>query len=222
MEKQGICQTHKNLCENLKRLRKSVGLSQASTADKLKVSSVTVSGWETGRKQPDYETLERLAMLYDVNVSDLFIGESSQPQSFEKGLSWAYVVKHLADLGLSSLIDSIEICEPKISEPFEQYFPDLEKSYTMRKSMDHSIVIHLHRNESNVYSCDNETFEILTAPRRLMNLCRQAVQVAQMAKEEAGTFRDSKDLIASIISIAESIDNEHEKNIDDIDDELPF
>ena len=46
---------------NLKRLRKASGLKQEELAERLNVTRQTVSGWETGRRQPDLDTLKLLA-----------------------------------------------------------------------------------------------------------------------------------------------------------------
>ena len=43
--------------ENLRKLRKSARLTQAMLADKLGVDQRTVSAWENGIAQPNFETL---------------------------------------------------------------------------------------------------------------------------------------------------------------------
>ncbi|MBO4637060.1 MAG: helix-turn-helix transcriptional regulator [Clostridiales bacterium] len=63
------------LNENIKRLRKSKGLSQEELAIKLNVVRQTVSKWENGLSVPDSEMLLSLADILDTNVSEL-LGES--------------------------------------------------------------------------------------------------------------------------------------------------
>ena len=46
--------------KNLKRLRKERNLKQEDLAQRLHVTRQTVSGWETGRRQPDLDTLKEL------------------------------------------------------------------------------------------------------------------------------------------------------------------
>ena len=56
-------------------MRKEKGLTQEQLAEKLNVSSKTVSRWETGRNMPDYSILEALTNELDITVNDLIRGE---------------------------------------------------------------------------------------------------------------------------------------------------
>ena len=62
------------LNENIKRIRKSKGLSQEELAIKLNVVRQTVSKWETGLSVPDSSMLIILANELDTTVSEL-LGE---------------------------------------------------------------------------------------------------------------------------------------------------
>ena len=62
------------LNENIKRIRKSKGLSQEELAIKLDVVRQTVSKWETGMSVPDSSMLIMLADELDTTVSEL-LGE---------------------------------------------------------------------------------------------------------------------------------------------------
>lgn len=61
--------------KNLKRLRCQQNLKQEDLADRLHVTRQTVSGWETGRRQPDLSTLKKLADALDVDVHELIYGD---------------------------------------------------------------------------------------------------------------------------------------------------
>ncbi len=61
---------------NLKSLRNSRGLSQDKVAEALNVTRQTISSYETGRTEPDLETLKRLAALYNADIYDVLYGES--------------------------------------------------------------------------------------------------------------------------------------------------
>ena len=63
------------LNENIKRIRKSIGLSQEELAIKLNVVRQTVSKWENGMSVPDSNMLIRLADELDTTVSEL-LGET--------------------------------------------------------------------------------------------------------------------------------------------------
>ncbi len=66
------------LCDNLKTLRKSKGLSQEELAIKLSVVRQTVSKWENGLSVPDSEMLLKIADALDTEVSVL-LGEKVIP-----------------------------------------------------------------------------------------------------------------------------------------------
>ena len=57
--------------ERLKELRVERKLSQADLAKELNVSQRSISSWETGFRQPDFETLERIAKFFDVSADYL-------------------------------------------------------------------------------------------------------------------------------------------------------
>lgn len=65
------------LNENIKRLRKSKGLSQEELAIKLNVVRQTVSKWENGLSVPDSSMLISLADELDTSVS-ILLGEEIQ------------------------------------------------------------------------------------------------------------------------------------------------
>ena len=52
--------------ENVKYLRKTKGLSQAVLARKLGINQASISLWESGKTNPDTETLMKLAKIFDV------------------------------------------------------------------------------------------------------------------------------------------------------------
>lgn len=59
---------------NLKRLRLAKSLSQEDLATQLNVVRQTVSSWETGKTEPDLDTLMAIAAALDVSVEDLLYG----------------------------------------------------------------------------------------------------------------------------------------------------
>lgn len=62
----------------LKYLRNREGLSQAELADKLGLSKSTISMYEVGRREPDFETLESIADLFNVDMNFLLGKEDSE------------------------------------------------------------------------------------------------------------------------------------------------
>ncbi|MCR5337134.1 MAG: helix-turn-helix domain-containing protein [Lachnospiraceae bacterium] len=62
----------------LKELRKEKSLTQEQVAEKLGVSSRTISRWETGAYMPDISILVDIAEMYDVDVREIIDGERRQ------------------------------------------------------------------------------------------------------------------------------------------------
>lgn len=61
-----------NLGKKLKQLRNSEGLTQQQLAEKLQISRVNYTRYETDTVRPDYETLIKLADFYDISLDELF------------------------------------------------------------------------------------------------------------------------------------------------------
>ena len=57
--------------EQLKFLREDEGLSQNDFAKLLNISKQTVSAWERGTQETDYETLIKIALFFNVSVDYL-------------------------------------------------------------------------------------------------------------------------------------------------------
>ena len=70
------------LNENIKRIRKTKGLSQEELAIKLNVVRQTVSKWENGMSVPDSSMLIMLADELDATVSEL-LGEQLLSQTLQ-------------------------------------------------------------------------------------------------------------------------------------------
>ena len=57
--------------DQLRRLRKEIGYNQGQLADRLGISRSAISMYESGRRQPDYETLELFADFFNVDMNYL-------------------------------------------------------------------------------------------------------------------------------------------------------
>ena len=64
--------------ENLKRLRKGKGYTQVSFAKSFHVSNGTIAMWETGKREPDLKTVQRLAEFFGCTLDDIF-GQPGDP-----------------------------------------------------------------------------------------------------------------------------------------------
>ena len=63
-----------NVNYQIRALRSLEQLTQDDLAEKLHVTRQTISNWETGKSEPDFESLETLAGVFGVSVSEL-LGE---------------------------------------------------------------------------------------------------------------------------------------------------
>ena len=66
--------------QRLKELRKKNNITQVQLAEKLGVSKGTVAMWETGKRQPNFETLDELSDIFDKRI-DYILGRSNDESS---------------------------------------------------------------------------------------------------------------------------------------------
>jgi transcriptional regulator with XRE-family HTH domain len=64
-------------------LRKQDGLTQVEVAKRLGISRSALSMYETGKREPDFETMEMFADFYNVNMDTLY-GRGSPAQKESK------------------------------------------------------------------------------------------------------------------------------------------
>lgn len=67
----------------LKELRQSRNLSQKELAEILKVSTGTVGNWEVGLREPDFQTLTKIADMFNVSCDYLLDRFSNDESSSE-------------------------------------------------------------------------------------------------------------------------------------------
>lgn len=80
----------------IKRLRQDKGLNQEQLADQLHVTRQAVSNWETGKTQPDIETLTQIAEYFGVSVERLIYGKEIKEESGETQRTWNWGRLHLS------------------------------------------------------------------------------------------------------------------------------
>lgn len=72
---------------SIKKLRQNKGINQNQLADQLHVTRQAVSNWETGKTQPDIETLTQMAEFFEVSVEQMIYGIDYQKDS-EESKEW--------------------------------------------------------------------------------------------------------------------------------------
>jgi transcriptional regulator with XRE-family HTH domain len=76
--------TMSKFSENLKMLRKRYRYSQTQLAEKIGVGRSAISMWEIGDREPDFETLEALADIFNVDM-DFLTGRKAEKAPTENG-----------------------------------------------------------------------------------------------------------------------------------------
>ena len=70
--------------DRLKELRKSSGLTQIQFAEKFNIAKGTIGMWESGKREPDFDTAQRIADFFGVTV-DYLLGRSSEKTPAKPG-----------------------------------------------------------------------------------------------------------------------------------------
>ena len=74
------------LAYNIKKCRKTKGLTQEQLAEKAQTSTNYLSSIETGKKYPSPQMMDKLAKALDINPLELFKKESPNSQSIKRSL----------------------------------------------------------------------------------------------------------------------------------------
>lgn len=72
------------LGHRLKNARERAGLSQKEAAIEIGVGNAVLSNYENNRRDPDTETLKKIAITYDISV-DYLLGLTNLPKPLEDG-----------------------------------------------------------------------------------------------------------------------------------------
>jgi transcriptional regulator with XRE-family HTH domain len=100
--------------------RKSAMLNQKELGAKLGVAQTTISGWETGAREPDRASLRKLMEFFDV-PADVLMGYDSPTRHIGEQLeSMKSTIDEIGDgtvpATLSTLIDMLEILKTAMSD----------------------------------------------------------------------------------------------------------
>ena len=117
-------------------LRKRAGYSQTELADKLKISRSAIGMYESGKREPDFETLEALADTFNVNM-DTLLGKASDTSALSNTINYN---EHY----LAPIVGSIPAGYPATAlEDIEGYepipYPDTENYFFLRVDGDSMI-----------------------------------------------------------------------------------
>lgn len=102
----------------LKELRKSAKYTQDQVAESLSVPVRTYGSWERGERQPDFETLSKIADLYNV-TADYLLGRTPVPIIITKEAPPAEPPQGMKRMVLDFGNSTTDIAD-KEPDPFEQ------------------------------------------------------------------------------------------------------
>ena len=91
----------------LRELRKERGITQEDLAERLNVSSRTISRWETGSNMPDISLLIEIADFFDVSIPEIINGERKSEKMNEEVKEVAEKLSDYADAEKVNIIKEI-------------------------------------------------------------------------------------------------------------------
>lgn len=112
--------------ERIKELRLSKKLTQQEVADRIGITRPAYTAYESGKRQPDFDTLETLAQLYEV-TTDYLLGRNKVP----KWASKSEVIE--LDKILQSNVGMAYGEEGPVTDEDREAINDLIASYYWRK-----------------------------------------------------------------------------------------
>lgn len=96
-------------------LRKEKGLSQYEVADRLGFSRGKLANYEQGTRQPDYDTLTKIAEYYDVSV-DYLLGRTDKKNYQEEENLFFFDMEGLTDEEINDIKEHIEFVKWKSNQ----------------------------------------------------------------------------------------------------------
>lgn len=111
-----------NIGENIKRYRKSLGLTQQQLAEKLKVSFQSVSSWEHGDNSPGMDKLEQIAFFFKVPIGRLLLNEAESGSRWElsdRMFSEDHMYTFVKSAAASKNLEQTSVCLPLVKKLHE-------------------------------------------------------------------------------------------------------
>lgn len=100
-----------------KQLRLACGLTQAEMAERIDISKSTISMYENGNREPDFETLEKIADFFNVDI-DYLLGRTDKTTLLPESAAKYYLNDETAR---------------KAQEMYED--PDMRSLFDMKRKM---------------------------------------------------------------------------------------
>ena len=133
--------------ENLRKLRISKGLQQKELAPLLNIKISTYCQYETGKRQPDYDTLKKIADYFEVST-DYLIGREEQTEQ-RKGIRipvLGHVAAGIPIEAIEDILDYEEITEDEAR--LGEYFALKIKGHSMEPTISNGDVVIVIRQQT--------------------------------------------------------------------------
>ncbi|ASK61391.1 transcriptional regulator [Virgibacillus phasianinus] len=91
-----------NFSDRLKKLRNRENLSREGLAGKIEVSYSTIAKYESGTREPDFSTLDKLSIFFNVDT-DYLLGRTDTPKSSKEFDSLSEIKKIVDEYGIEDM-----------------------------------------------------------------------------------------------------------------------
>lgn len=109
--------------DNIKNVRKSKGLKQKDLAEKIGVSATAIMRYEKGQREPDKETIEKIALALKVAPSSLMSWDKWDEEFNINGNEVARFesfINYLKSLGYEYKCNVMEILDSSVQDEFDE------------------------------------------------------------------------------------------------------
>lgn len=117
----------------IKHLRKEMNLLQKDLAEKLNLTQQTISLYESEKRQPDYETLQKIANFFNVSV-DYLLGRTDEKKIILDSVNDASI-EYYAD---NKIIKDINGLSPESKKDLEEYIKLLKLRDMQKRNKENS------------------------------------------------------------------------------------
>lgn len=113
--------------DRLTRLRKEKKLTQQEVADKLNISRSAYAGYETGRRVPEYSTLENMANFFDVAIDYLVARTNDKNSDNKKATETTRESVNEAVIRELAMKHDVDLSDPKNKEALDTFIKTISE-----------------------------------------------------------------------------------------------
>ena len=186
-------------------LRKNSGLKREELAEYLGCSSAAVGNYENGNRNPDFDTLVKIADKFNVST-DYLLGRSENKTTDIK-------IQAICDYtGLSeNSIETLNLCKNVLTDPRSVYFPEININSMILKFFDFFLDYYRNSYDGDFISllCNYQDdlkhgSELSTAYLQQIDLYKKLDVYYEMIQNDKLIRCDKYDLQVEIMNIIES------------------